>query len=90
MAALGAPRGNQNAIKGKEFMDRLRKICVQDDYKQLEKAAQSLLDQAACGEPWAIQMLADRFDGKPNQSTDVNLNNNLVDVLANLGKPNNS
>ena len=30
-----------------------------------------MLDAAAAGEPWAIDKLADRLDGKPGQSVDV-------------------
>ena len=84
---MAAPLGNHNAAKGKEFMDRLRKICVQDDYKKLEKAAEALLDQAAAGEAWAIQMLADRFDGKATQPIDATVKGNLADILAGIGKP---
>jgi hypothetical protein len=67
MAGRGAPVGNQHAAKGKQFTDTLRKLCVQDDYKKFTKAAQALLDAAANGEPWAIEQLANRVEGKPGQ-----------------------
>ena len=34
---------------------------------KMRAAAEKLADAAAKGEPWAIQMVADRFDGKPTE-----------------------
>jgi hypothetical protein len=72
----GAPKGNQNAKgrKQKLFDDALRRAIAQDDKDRLRTAAESLLTQAASGEQWAIKELADRMDGKPVQSVDLDAN----------------
>jgi hypothetical protein len=64
---MGAPGGNQNAVKGKQFYDALRRAMASDDFARLRKAADRLLDKASEGEPWAIAELANRLDGKPAQ-----------------------
>lgn len=61
--------GNPNGanVKAKRFFAALDRAIAQDDSKRLRDAAETLLDKAAAGEPWALQMLADRLDGKPSQ-----------------------
>ena len=66
---MAAPSGNQNAAKGKQFYDALRRAMASDDFARVRKAADRLLDKAAEGEPWAIAELANRLDGKPAQQT---------------------
>lgn len=39
----------------------------------MRDAAEKLLDCASKGEPWAIQQLADRLDGKPSQSVEMSV-----------------
>lgn len=68
---MPAPKGNQNAAKGKLWNDALRKAIAQDDHKRLRRAAETLLDKASEGEPWAIKELADRLDGKAFQSVEL-------------------
>ena len=63
--------GNQHAKKGKLFDAALRRAIAQEDGKKLREAAEQLLDQAAAGQPWAIQYLADRLDGRTAQSIEV-------------------
>ena len=61
--------GNPSGTKtNKRFMAALDRAIAQDDSKRLRDAAEKLLDNAANGEPWAVNMLADRLDGKPSQS----------------------
>ena len=60
----GNPSGQR---KAKRFYDALDRAIVQDDSKRLRDAAEKLLDLASAGEPFAMQMLADRLDGKPPQ-----------------------
>jgi len=55
---------NTNAQKRGAFLRELNKELTQSP-EQLRKAIRKLLEQASKGEPWAIQMLADRLDGKP-------------------------
>lgn len=54
----------------KPFIEQIRKLCKQEDYKRLHSAADKLLDMASDGESWAIQVLADRLDGKPKQQVE--------------------
>ncbi len=60
----GNPSG---AVKSKPFFEALNRAIAQDDAKRLRGAAEKLLDLANEGESWAVQMLADRLDGKAAQ-----------------------
>ena len=60
----GGQPNNINAQKRGAFLRELTKELTQNP-EQLRKAIRKLLEQASKGEPWAIQMLADRLDGKP-------------------------
>ena len=53
--------------KEKQFYGALRRAIIGDSGERLRRAAEALLDHAAAGEYWAINMLADRLDGKPTQ-----------------------
>lgn len=66
----GNPAGGSKP-KEKRFLTMLERACAADDYKRLRAAAEKLLDEAAKGEAWAIQQLADRFDGKAAQAVEV-------------------
>lgn len=60
--------GNPNGgAKIKRFYAALDRAILQDDSKRLREAAEQLLTLASSGEPWAVQMLADRLDGKAAQ-----------------------
>lgn len=60
----GGQPNNTNAQKRGAFLRELNKELTQSP-EQLRKAIKKLLEKASKGEPWAIQMLADRLDGKP-------------------------
>ena len=60
----GGQPNNTNAQKRGAFLRELNKELTQSP-EQLRKAIRKLLERASKGEPWAIQMLADRLDGKP-------------------------
>lgn len=64
----GAPLGNQNARKGKSWLDALRMEIAIDDGVRLQKAACYLLNKASEGDLSAIKELADRLDGKAIQA----------------------
>lgn len=64
-------KGNKLAAKSKLFDGALKRAIAQDDGERLRAAAEKLLDLAAAGEPWAINALADRLDGKAQQSVSV-------------------
>jgi hypothetical protein len=66
---MAAPIGNQNARKAKEWFDALRKEAIQKG--TLAKVAKLVCEKAEIGEVWAIQELANRFDGKPAQAVEV-------------------
>ena len=62
--------GNPDGTKTpKRFMAALTRAIAQDDGKRLRETAETLLTKASEGEPWAVQMLADRLDGKAAQTT---------------------
>lgn len=68
----GAQPGNQNAAKGKEFRQALKRVLArrfESVSKGLEKIAEVLVDAAVDSkEPWAAKEVMDRFDGKPAQA----------------------
>ena len=61
--------GNPNGAppKSKRFLTILERAIEQDDSKRIRAGIEKLLDQCGAGEAWALQMLADRLDGKPKQ-----------------------
>lgn len=68
---MGAPIGNQNALKSRVFSDALRRAIAQDDGARIRKAAEKMLDLAAEGDPWACKELFDRLEGKAAQAVTV-------------------
>ena len=62
----GNPLGR--AVEKKPWLAAINRAIAQEDAKRLRRAVEQLLDQAAAGEPWAIQELANRLDGKPAQA----------------------
>ena len=65
---MGAPAGNQNAKKAKEFEAGLRRALARDDWKRFNQGCEKVADAFADGQAWAAQFVADRLDGKPAQS----------------------
>lgn len=60
--------GNPDGAKRvKLFLGALNRAIAQDSGDRLRKAAEGLLDAASEKQPWALQMLADRLDGKAAQ-----------------------
>lgn len=83
----GNPSGR--AIEEKPFVESVRRALAQEDGKRLRQAAEQLLDLAAAGEAWAIEMLADRLDGKAPQEVKVireTREMSLDDILGELAK----
>jgi len=80
-AGHGAPKGNKNAVgnagqrRAKLFKDALtREIakCADNNLGAgMDRIARKLLDAALGGEPWAIQEIANRIDGRPAQSVEL-------------------
>lgn len=68
----GAPKGNQNAAKGKPWamaIERaLEKRSRVDKVKALDELAEALLVKCDEGDMAALKELGDRLDGKPAQA----------------------
>lgn len=74
MATEGGQPGNDNAARGKEFRAAIQRALAKRSggagwRVALDKIAEKLLDKADDGEQWAVQEVANRFDGKPAQTT---------------------
>lgn len=67
-------KGNTLGAKSKLFDGALKRAIAQDNGERLRQAAEALLSEAAAGKPWAIAQLADRLDGKADQTVTVNRN----------------
>ena len=65
---MGAPLGNKNATKAKEFERRLRACAEQEDWARLRAGFEKIMDLCAEGNLWAMQFVRDTLDGKPAQS----------------------
>lgn len=69
-AKRGAKPGNSNAKKNRAFADALRRVTAQDA-QALRDIAESLVEQARNGDLKAIEMVADRLDGRPMQAQEL-------------------
>lgn len=65
----GNPRGG--AAAPKPFLDAIKRAIAQTDGQALRDCAEVLIAKAKDGESWAMQMLADRLDGKPQQEVTI-------------------
>ena len=83
----GGQPGNKNGTKNKPFLDALRRSIAQNPHK-LRAAADKVIDKAEEGDPWAVNFLADRLDGKATQSTDITTDGqNINSILVSFVKP---
>ena len=73
----GNPNGSK---KPKRFLAALERAMHEDGGRKLRDAADKLLKCAADGEPWAIQMLADRLDGKVIQQISADSDGGAVAI----------
>ncbi len=82
MAERGRPKGQWSE---KAFKDALR-VAVQRNAKgggtKLMRLADTLVANGLSGDTMAIREIADRLDGKPNQTQDVNINERKTVVFA--------
>lgn len=67
---MAAPVGNKFAAKAKKFEGALKRALIRND-GALNRIADQLVATAEAGDAWAIQMIADRLDGKAKQQTEV-------------------
>lgn len=72
--AGGAPHGNQNASKGKEWSDAIRHALLTYEDEEIERKqalnaiAKKLVEKAIAGDKDATQEIGNRLDGKPTQA----------------------
>ncbi len=85
----GNPSGRP---KSKQFLNMLNVALKDGDGQKLRRIADQVVTQAEAGEQWAIKEIADRLDGKPAQTVDMNVEkrtaadytrDELVSFLAN-------
>jgi uncharacterized protein YutE (UPF0331/DUF86 family) len=75
----GAPKGNSNAAKGREWANALeRALRLYESKKRkisrgqaLERIANTVIEEALDGGMWAVQEIGNRMDGKAAQSLDI-------------------
>ncbi len=80
---MGAPKGNNNAAKGKAWANALESALgvYEDEAKQIPRGtalraiANKVIAAAIDGDHKAIQEIGNRLDGKPHQSLDVETHN---------------
>lgn len=74
MSKAGAPTGNNNAGKGKEWNDALRYALANFETEKIERGqalkaiAKKVVEKAVEGDKDAIQEIGNRLDGKPAQA----------------------
>ncbi len=87
----GAPKGNNNAVKGKLWSDELRKALLMYENKKngvkrgqaLRKVAEQVVELAMVGNKDAWQEIGNRLDGKPHQSMDVTSESTVRHMVIN-------
>jgi hypothetical protein len=63
----GAPLGNKNAVKAREWVGALRVQALANDGEKLRACAIKLFDLAMDGDLEALKEIGDRLDGKVKQ-----------------------
>ena len=92
MASRGRPVGSKGT-KAKQFGEALRLAIngAEGDQAELRKIAEKLVEKAVAGDMRAIKEVADRLDGKPHQSTDIEHSGDgeLKALMKEIGEANN-
>ena len=78
---MPAPKGNRNAAKGKEWEHALRHA-LSKRRNALFEIADKVVEQAAAGDQWAINHVAERLDGKPKQTIDQTVTHRDASALT--------
>ncbi len=72
MAASGGQPGNQNAAKGADWKQAIKRALAHESGKTyregLDLVAKKFVEAAKKGDPWALKEIGDRIDGKPAQA----------------------
>ena len=69
-------KGNKGA---KLIEEAIRRAIAQDNGERLRRGVEKLLDLVAAGELAALQVVADRVDGRPAQSVEMNVTRDTRD-----------
>ena len=81
MAKAGAPEGNQNAKKGREWTAAIRNALAhysgEGATEGMNKIARKLVDAAENGDSWALKELGDRVEGKPSQIIEASVDSTV-------------
>ena len=91
--SVGAPEGNQNAKKGKDWTQAIRKALAhysgEGATKGMEQLAQKLVQAASNGDAWALKEIGDRLEGKPAQTLAGDPDNpiTIAEVRRTIVKP---
>jgi len=64
MASRGGQPGNNNGGKNKVWLQAIERAARPKD---LQEIAEAVVAAAKAGEPWAVQEIGNRLDGKPMQ-----------------------
>lgn len=78
----GAPSDNQNAREGRRWREAIRRALSRaagDIDRGLDRIADRLVARAATGDAWAIDHLAERMDGKPDQKATLQVDHIVHD-----------
>ena len=84
-------KGQSGNLRGRPLNEKcftamLRIAAVESDTttgkQNLRIVADKLMESAKAGESWAIQQLADRLDGKPQQTSNVSLSPRSVTEMT--------
>ena len=81
--------GHKHSAKGKLFEGAIKRAIAQRDADVLRDVAEKLLDEALDGKSWAMSLLAERLDGKADQTVTVNRNvesMSLVELAAEVAQ----
>lgn len=77
---MSAPPGNKFAAKqNRVITDTLRRVVAQNPDK-VRIACEKALDKAAEGDLQTFREIADRLDGKPTQSVEMNVTRTTADM----------
>lgn len=77
----GAPEGNDNASRGCDWRDAIRRALAKKGKdidgdaaafrKGIDAVAEKFIEAASNGDAWAMKELGDRTDGKPVQAVEL-------------------
>lgn len=89
---MGAPVGNQNAVKARIWTEAIKRAVARryngDLNHGLDKLADEFVESVAKGDLASYKEFGDRLEGKAAQTTDMTLDAGagLLGILAGLGK----